>query len=305
MSLLRDKNAHERDQFLLFDEVSHTYTCTRTKKKLLSATTFLGTFKTKFDPNEALEKMQFKNGIYIGTNKKYMQKTRLQIMSDWEELGKIASYKGTLIHDVIEYFLDEQIDSACDIQVAEFKVRKNVDKCEIEFGLFFSYHNDIQKKFPDIICHRLEWRIYCTDLGIAGTIDALYKNKKNDKYIICDWKRSKKISFYNHFQNFKAPLENLQECNFISYSLQLNLYKFLLEHVYNMQVESMYLLIVHPQNETYQYIKIPKVQTIIKKLFNFHKKEILFDIDKREFFSDLNKLKIDHGILNGVLPEFL
>ena len=57
----------------------------------------------------------------------------------------------------------------------------------------------------------------------------------------------------------KPPLDHLPDCNYYHYSLQLNIYRAILESEYNYCVSGMFLGIVHPLSESYQCIEIPRL----------------------------------------------
>ena len=64
----------------------------------------------------------------------------------------------------------------------------------------------------------------------AGTIDMLAYNLKKGCYSIIDWKTSKKFDQGNSFTPYmKPPFEHVLSCNTNEYSLQLSLYKYILE----------------------------------------------------------------------------
>ena len=54
----------------------------------------------------------------------------------------------------------------------------------------------------------------------------------------------------------KEPLGHLPDCNFYSYSLQLNLYAYILSTEYGMPVNSMLLGIVHPDRDKGQLLSV-------------------------------------------------
>ena len=78
-----------------------------------------------------------------------------------------------------------------------------------------------------------------------GTIDLLMYDEKSDSYIIVDWKTSSKIatSAYRHKTGNHDITRNLEDCNFNHYSLQLSLYRYILENYYGLKVTNQ--MIVH------------------------------------------------------------
>lgn len=86
-------------------------------------------------------------------------------------------------------------------------------------------------------------------LKISGQIDFLQKD--DNEIVIIDWKTSGKIDKDSYFdqstkkrQMMKFPLENLPDCNFYHYSLQLSLYAYMLQQI-NPKFKIKKLMIVH------------------------------------------------------------
>ena len=76
----------------------------------------------------------------------------------------------------------------------------------------------------------------------AGTIDALMYNTKINGYSIIDWKTSKRFDQGNSFTPYmKPPFEHLLSCNTSEYSLQLSLYKYILEKHTSIRISEMLL----------------------------------------------------------------
>lgn len=119
--------------------------------------------------------------------------------------------------------------------------------------------------------YRTEWAIWgrFNDKLFSGTIDFVLVDHTDEDTLyvkLVDWKRSKNIMMTSledkktgEKKMCTGPFEGLQDCNGIKYSLQLNLYRYLLEELYhdvlfegirypNIKVVSMELLVCHPNN---------------------------------------------------------
>ena len=96
-------------------------------------------------------------------------------------------------------------------------------------------------------------KIYSEQLKIAGSIDMLYKNS-DGSFSIFDWKRSKEIQKYNMYKKFSKTesVKHLPDLNFVHYSLQLNLYKYILETNYNFKIKDLILVQLHPNFKNYK-----------------------------------------------------
>ena len=134
----------------------------------------------------------------------------------------------------------------------------------MEFQYFLNFHNEhvLDKLEP----YRTEWEIYDKEYQIAGSIDMIFK--KDNKFIIFDWKRCKEIKESNSFEHAFPPIEHLPNCNKWQYALQLNTYKFILEKNYGIEIEQLFLLCIHPDNPSYSIIEIPNMQDEIKLLLD-------------------------------------
>jgi len=102
--------------------------------------------------------------------------------------------------------------------------------------------------------YRTEWAIFDEELSVAGTIDCVVRND-DGTYTIADWKRSKEIKTSG--ESARPPLEHLKSANFYEYALQLNIYKHILEKHYGLSVSSLFLVVCHPNFQTYKRVDLP------------------------------------------------
>ncbi|MBU2492945.1 MAG: PD-(D/E)XK nuclease family protein [Bacteroidetes bacterium] len=150
------------------------------------------------------------------THPNYIHLSPQELVSDWDKTAK----EGTFIHNEVENFIKENINPTHpkSILAAEW-IKKNI----IEKDKF-----DI---FSEVI-------VYSKELALAGTIDLLIYDRENNTYKILDWKTNKRIdtqSFNNKLGNHEASA-NLMDCNFSHYSIQLSLYRYILENYYGLTV---------------------------------------------------------------------
>ena len=118
--------------------------------------------------------------------------------------------------------------------------------------------------FPNFVPYRTEWTIYDTELKIAGSIDMIYKNS-DGTLMIYDWKRCKDITKNNTFNKYAITpcLDTVPDTNFWHYSLQLNIYKYILEKNYGVKVSQLYLVQLHPVSKNYHLMKVPDLTNTI------------------------------------------
>ena len=134
-----------------------------------------------------------------------------------------------------------------------------------EYKLFKMYLND----HKDYKAYRTEWRIYSKVYKLAGSIDMVYIDPKDpSKIIIADWKRCKEIKYDNKWEKGLKPISDIPNCNYWHYTLQLNIYRMMLEKYYEKSVSEMFLVVIHPDNEKYIKIPIKIVNEPIIKMLN-------------------------------------
>ena len=108
--------------------------------------------------------------------------------------------------------------------------------------------------------HGTELCVFHMGLKVAGQLDALFINDARQLLLI-DWKRCKNVTFDCCWRTLKPPLEHLGDCNVWVYSLQLNMYRWILESAYGLMVgDRMYLAVVHTDLSKPRLVKIPHLE---------------------------------------------
>jgi ATP-dependent exoDNAse (exonuclease V) beta subunit len=248
-------NAHERDSFITFDEGPHIYTVHGQQ-----GYTFVTTFVHKQFPHFDTEKIvqttlaskKMNDPLY-----KYYGKNKEQILAEWDQNRDQAAAAGTKMHYDIECYYN-QIDN---------------ENKSIEFEYFRRFVAD----FPELTPYRTEWCVYYEEFKLSGSIDMIFEHPDGTLQIY-DWKRCKSIE-YEAFRNQSALtpcLSHLPDTNFWHYSLQLNLYKTILEDKYGKKVTGLYLICLHPDNayKTYDRIEVLFLDKEVREALAFSKKDI-------------------------------
>jgi len=107
------------------------------------------------------------------------------------------------------------------------------------------------------LCTRLRLRpfrtevvLYSAEWAMAGTADALFIDADGDGCLtVVDWKRTSGRGsgfFESRFRSLKPPLQHLSDSKFWAYTLQLNMYRDMLERSYGFRVRDLLLALVHP-----------------------------------------------------------
>jgi ATP-dependent exoDNAse (exonuclease V) beta subunit len=252
MTLLHT-NAHPRDADIQFDEPTHVYTVQGSSKGIISCTKFLHEFFGHFDAKGTIRKMMaspkwteskwYKPGI-----------TAKEIEEQWNANGREASGAGTAMHLAIEQFLNG----------SEHVILPHI-KETTEWRYFMNFWRE---HGADLEPYRTEWEVWSEDHKLAGQIDMVYRRKSDGKFLIYDWKRSKEIKTDNKFQTGLPPLQHLPDCNYWHYTLQLNVYRWFLENLYGLEIEDMYLLVLHPDNKNYKRVRLNRMDEEVEAMLN-------------------------------------
>jgi len=214
-------NAHPLDVNIEFDEASHSYFWGGQKLER-SVTELVETFFGKFDPQRAIELMK---GGRNWPRPEYSTKagvpwTDQAILDYWDRTGEFARNKGTWMHYNIERFLNGYAAVPGD-ELPEMKM----------FSEFFEQVILKQNIQP----YRTEWRVAAPEYGLAGSVDFVGRvSGEGGGYVLCDWKRSKKVGAAANSYSKKAspPIGHLEDTDLQKYFLQLNVYRYILKKYY-------------------------------------------------------------------------
>jgi hypothetical protein len=232
------KNIHPRDERCVFEAEEHKYEID--KIHFQSVTTVISRFFPLFNADEAIEKMI--NGRNWNPSHKYWGMQDYEIKQNWEEKGIKASEQGTFLHEQIEnYYLGHEYEQPQ------------------EFDLFRQFTSDHDFLTP----YRTEWRIFDESIGVAGTIDFIALN--GDSFEMYDWKRSLKVInklngapiTQNRWGRGFKGLSDIDDTSFNHYTLQLSIYRFLLEKNYQIKLSKMFVVVLHPDYERYYKVEVP------------------------------------------------
>jgi hypothetical protein len=251
-------NTHPRDDRIQFVEDTHTYFIDGSSDGVISTTTLIHSFFPHFNADEVLKKM--KPSVKA---ERYPGLTDAQIREMWSKNGKEASRLGTEMHAQIEEFYNHLIDTNNE------KIAKNdddkINTPPTEFRHFLRFHAEIVEK-RGYRPYRTEWSIFDDTILLAGQLDMIYE-RPDHTFALYDWKRVKELKTENRWEKGMGPFANLDHCNYTHYSLQLNVYKRILETFYAITISEMCLVILHPENDTYIIAEVRDMSDTIDRLW--------------------------------------
>jgi hypothetical protein len=231
-----------------FDKDLHKYFIDNTgNAEYISVTTLIERF-FQFDLLRYLEKKAIEEG------KSEEEVLDAHLFKTYE-----AALLGTKLHLLIEnYFTKNQ---------------KPIEDNLPEFDFFLKFvHEKIIPKGLTFL--EAEKRIFLPEFNVAGTVDCLFYSS-DDKYIMADWKRSKKLIVKGTnrpdkrgFQIEMQGLTDLTNCSYYRYCIQQNMYKYILEKEYNILISEMILVVLHEEFSNYYTIKLPEMPNETKVILN-------------------------------------
>jgi hypothetical protein len=102
----------------------------------------------------------------------------------------------------------------------------------------------------------------------------IYYRKSDRKYVVYDWKRSKDIKTENQFETGYAPVDHLPNTNYWHYTMQLNVYKWILETYYDVDVGDLYIVILHPDNPSYRRMRLNIMENEVEDMIECRRKAV-------------------------------
>lgn len=278
-----------------FYEKSHKYVDLNTNEPYISVTTLIHSFTQEFDKDfwsayKALEKLipkeywKMEKKSLLSTkkinpdifslydiSKEEFNKLQQDILDEWQKKNKESCERGTLIHAQLEnnYYKNPKNISLKKYGIGgKFECKKGYVPLDMNCGVYPEYL--IYRKSNDGI------------LKIAGQIDLLVKNG-NDIYII-DYKTNNSIDMKSGFDTktkknatMKYPLNNLQDCNYYHYTLQLSTYAWMVQKL-NPEFNIKGLILVHYDHEgnVVQY-NIDYLKSDVERMLAFYKKKVVME----------------------------
>ena len=232
-----------------FDELSHTYTYVNSKtgepvQKFSSVTGFLSTFKEKFDSDKVAGFVSKKRGV-----------SKSSVLQEWKDISDTALTLGTNVHKWIEDYYNGSNPE--DPTHPEELHRVNKFK-EL-------YEERLHKLTP---IHQ-EFRLFSRKWGLAGTMDALFK--LGDDYYVGDWKTNKKFTTDADCKGPYAkkllwPFDDLWENSLNSYSIQLSLYRLIMQEEAGFETKGAFLVWIGPKSKPMLYKTVDLRERLYKYL---------------------------------------
>lgn len=276
-----------------FNNDEHCYWNVNDNEKYISVTTLIHKFTQPFDKEfwsayKALEKLLPKDSWTVEkksllNTKKFdrsildlynisdndFNKVQQSILDDWDNENRKSCERGTKIHEELEHAFYKN-PSNISLQKfgigGKFECKKDYSELDLEYGVYPEYL--IYRESDDGI------------LRIAGQVDLIVKT--GNEITIIDHKTNKKIDQKSGYDTstrsnakMRYPLNNLMDCNFYHYTMQLSTYAWMLQKINpNFIIKDLILNHYdHNGNNTLYHCDYLKAE--VERMLYFYKKEII------------------------------
>ncbi len=224
-------------------------------KNLISTTTLIHKYEPPFDEE------------YWSIEKAYKYNIHPEEIKDaWKFINVKGTMKGSIIHDYAENkFLNKIFKYPKDSIIKEFGFDPIIDEYNITKRHVDNFHKIAKNKLIPI---KTECIIYDEESMVGGMFDMLFYNVTKNEYQIYDWKTNKSFSMFNERYKMLGCLSDLDNCDFETYSLQLSLYKYIIEKNTNIKLGKSYVVWFSHNNLEYRIIEVADRTAWVKKIFN-------------------------------------
>lgn len=187
-----------------------------------------------------------------------------EILRAWKFINKKGTMKGSAVHDYAEnLFLNKKFVYPKKQIVSEFGFDPVINEYNLTKKHVDRFHSDVQGKLIPI---RTEFVIYDKESGIAGMLDMLFYNVRMKEFQIWDWKSNKDFTYTCSERHLKDDLFLLEDCDLEVYSIQLQLYKYIIEKYCNIKLGKSYLVWFSHRNDNYKIIETKERSYYVNKI---------------------------------------
>ena len=219
-----------KDPNFIFEEEAHTYHYSDIKYD--SVTSYIKRFKTPFDKGFWSKKKAAERGVDVSV-----------VLDEWQGKADVANDLGTRVHKWIEDFWSGDAKELTDEEEPAFAER---------IGKFMDLY---EQRFKNLVPLSSELKIFCRKWKLAGTIDQpfLMWDEKQNKvlFLIGDWKTNKEFRSDDHpkgrYKKLLHPFSHLWENHLNEYSIQVSLYRLMLEEEIGIESHGGFLCHIGPE----------------------------------------------------------
>ena len=250
-----------------YEDEPHTYHVDG--QQLISVTTILHKYQEDF-AEEYWSRVKAEE--YVLTQK--------EVLRAWGFINKKGTMKGSAIHDYAEnLFLNKVFPYPEQLIFNEFGFDPVEEEYKITKEHVDRFHNDVQGKLIPV---RTEMIVYDKESLIGGMLDMLFYNVKMKQFQIWDWKTNKKFTEKLIDENgiktknkntvdgrtdrLSGILSGIHDNDMEIYSLQLAMYKYIIEKNTGIKLGDSYIVWFSHNNSSYEIMKTKNREFYVKMI---------------------------------------
>jgi len=222
-------------------------------KQLVSVTTLIGRYHEEFNEDYW---SQYKADQF--------RLSQREIIRAWKFINKKGTIKGSAIHDYAEnIFQNKKYEYPKQLILNEFgfdpvKIEYDITKKHVD-----NFYQDVQGKLIPI---RTELVVFDRESLIGGMLDMLFFNVKKGEFQIYDWKTNKEFTKEMKSRHLTGDLYMLEDSDLEIYSIQLGLYKYIIEKYTGIKLGKSYIVWFSHNNPSYEIIEAKDRTYYVKKI---------------------------------------
>lgn len=224
-------------------------------KELISVTTILHKYQEEFQEDYWSDIKANEYGL-----------SQKEVKRAWEFINKKGTMKGSAIHDYAEnLFLNKIFTYPKQLILNEFGFDPILPEYLITKNHVDNFYNDVRGKLIPI---RTEMIVYDKESLIGGMLDILFWNVRMKEFQIWDWKTNKAFEMEMKSRHFLDKLYMLEDSDLEIYSLQLSMYKLIIEKNTNIKLGKSYVVWFSHNNDNYKIIETKDRQYYVNMIMN-------------------------------------
>jgi hypothetical protein len=229
-----DKLEFFKDPKFIFEEENHSYTFNGIKYD--SVTTFLKRFKVPFEREYWIKRKSREMGIDPSV-----------LESEWAQKANTATELGTRVHKWIEDFWTGLDPELPEDPIDLLRIHKFLELYEA--------------RFKKLVPLKSELKVFSKKWKLAGTVDQpflMWDEKKQEiLFLIGDWKTNKEFKDDQHpkgrYKKLLHPFNDLYENSHNEYSIQISLYRLIIEEELGIETHGGFLVHIGPDSQAKIY----------------------------------------------------
>ncbi len=263
-----------------FFEAPHVYFISDVQT--ISVTGLIGRFEHGFDEaywskKKALDRIQkltlLKNDSE--TDEEHVQRITKVILSEWKYKNEHAKLEGKTLHTYLENIMSNKVvEEVASGPITFEEIKDTYYVMKRQANSFYRQYIKTGKLIPI----KSELVVGNLDLGICGMIDQIFYNTETGMLQIWDWKTNTKLRKESFSSKTIEPtfmkhcLSHIEHCELNTYSIQLGIYKYIIEKSTNLKLDDKcHIVWFNENNENFSLIECKDYKKEIEDMFEFKK----------------------------------